>query len=286
MVGFRPPTSLLRSWRQKPRHWQPLPAESFEKSFGSWPVELALSIDQGDLRVLHGTAFRFPSNPHLSQLLGGNCYVNRGGYKSENSDKKQSVLLVAFLIASALLVGWCVFLGSLKNGGRDAPGTSVCCWRIASLASRMAFPFLVVASLIPRGSRPSISDRDRKSSELFSNSLGGIIEEMKHKYHEGPEAGENSKKLATAVLQKPRAVVPPKAGTRELRQTSLASLQNGKLVRPLLPNQRYVFRASFLMRDEASSLERILKSVQRNINLEFSRIFAEAETATKSTTAL
>jgi hypothetical protein len=33
---------------------------------------------------------------------------------------------------------------------------------------------------------------------------------MKHEYHEGPKAGENFKKLATAVLQKPKTVVAPK----------------------------------------------------------------------------
>jgi hypothetical protein len=34
---------------------------------------------------------------------------------------------------------------------------------------------------------------------------------MKHEYHEGPKAGENFKKLAAAVLQKPKTVVAPKA---------------------------------------------------------------------------
>jgi hypothetical protein len=34
---------------------------------------------------------------------------------------------------------------------------------------------------------------------------------MKHEYHEGPKAGENFKKLATAVLQKPKTTVAPKA---------------------------------------------------------------------------
>jgi hypothetical protein len=33
---------------------------------------------------------------------------------------------------------------------------------------------------------------------------------MKHEYHEGPKAGENFKKLATALLQKPRIAVAPK----------------------------------------------------------------------------
>jgi hypothetical protein len=37
---------------------------------------------------------------------------------------------------------------------------------------------------------------------------------MKHEYHEGPKAGENFKKLATVVLQKPKTTValkkPPK----------------------------------------------------------------------------
>jgi hypothetical protein len=33
---------------------------------------------------------------------------------------------------------------------------------------------------------------------------------MKQEYHEGPKAGENFKKLATAVLQKPKTVVAPK----------------------------------------------------------------------------
>jgi hypothetical protein len=37
---------------------------------------------------------------------------------------------------------------------------------------------------------------------------------MKHEYHEGPKAGENFKKFATALLQKPKTVAPkeqPKA---------------------------------------------------------------------------
>ena len=33
---------------------------------------------------------------------------------------------------------------------------------------------------------------------------------MKHEYHEGPKAGENFKKLATLVLQKPKTVAAPK----------------------------------------------------------------------------
>jgi hypothetical protein len=33
---------------------------------------------------------------------------------------------------------------------------------------------------------------------------------MKHEYHEGPKAGENFKKLATAVLQKPKTTASPK----------------------------------------------------------------------------
>jgi hypothetical protein len=33
---------------------------------------------------------------------------------------------------------------------------------------------------------------------------------MKHEYHEGPQAGENFKKLATAILQKPKTVAAPK----------------------------------------------------------------------------
>jgi hypothetical protein len=33
---------------------------------------------------------------------------------------------------------------------------------------------------------------------------------MKHEYHEGPKAGENFKKLATALLQKPKIAVAPK----------------------------------------------------------------------------
>jgi hypothetical protein len=40
---------------------------------------------------------------------------------------------------------------------------------------------------------------------------------MKHEYHEGPKAGENFKKLATAVFQKPKTVVAkerPKAKSR------------------------------------------------------------------------
>jgi len=37
---------------------------------------------------------------------------------------------------------------------------------------------------------------------------------MKHEYHEGPKAGENLKKLATAVFQTPKVAKPkrqPKA---------------------------------------------------------------------------
>jgi hypothetical protein len=34
---------------------------------------------------------------------------------------------------------------------------------------------------------------------------------MKHEYHEGPKAGENFKALATAILQKPKKAVAPKA---------------------------------------------------------------------------
>lgn len=37
---------------------------------------------------------------------------------------------------------------------------------------------------------------------------------MKHEYHEGTKAGENFKKFATALLQKPKIVAPkeqPKA---------------------------------------------------------------------------
>jgi hypothetical protein len=37
---------------------------------------------------------------------------------------------------------------------------------------------------------------------------------MKHEYHEGPKAGENFKKLATALLQKPKTVVAPKKRAR------------------------------------------------------------------------
>ena len=33
---------------------------------------------------------------------------------------------------------------------------------------------------------------------------------MKHEYHEGAKAGENFKKLATAVLQKPKTTAAPK----------------------------------------------------------------------------
>jgi hypothetical protein len=33
---------------------------------------------------------------------------------------------------------------------------------------------------------------------------------MKHEYHEGPKAGENFKKLATAVFQTPLKVAKPK----------------------------------------------------------------------------
>ena len=40
---------------------------------------------------------------------------------------------------------------------------------------------------------------------------------MKHEYHEGPKAGENFKKLATAVLQKPKTVVAPKAPAKPKR---------------------------------------------------------------------
>jgi hypothetical protein len=37
---------------------------------------------------------------------------------------------------------------------------------------------------------------------------------MKHEYHEGPKAGENFKKLATAILQKPKTVVAPKGAQK------------------------------------------------------------------------
>lgn len=37
---------------------------------------------------------------------------------------------------------------------------------------------------------------------------------MKHEYHEGPKAGENFKRLATAVLQKPKTTVAPKASPK------------------------------------------------------------------------
>jgi hypothetical protein len=33
---------------------------------------------------------------------------------------------------------------------------------------------------------------------------------MNHEYHEGPKAGENFKKLARAVFQAPKVVVPKK----------------------------------------------------------------------------
>jgi len=33
---------------------------------------------------------------------------------------------------------------------------------------------------------------------------------MKHEYHEGPKAGENFKRLAAAVLRKPKITVAPK----------------------------------------------------------------------------
>jgi hypothetical protein len=33
---------------------------------------------------------------------------------------------------------------------------------------------------------------------------------MKHEYHEGPKAAENFKRLATAVLQKPKTTAAPK----------------------------------------------------------------------------
>jgi hypothetical protein len=33
---------------------------------------------------------------------------------------------------------------------------------------------------------------------------------MKHEYHEGPKAGENFKRLATALLQKPKIAATPK----------------------------------------------------------------------------
>lgn len=35
---------------------------------------------------------------------------------------------------------------------------------------------------------------------------------MKHEYHEGPKIGENFKKLATALHQNPKTIVPPKVG--------------------------------------------------------------------------
>lgn len=39
----------------------------------------------------------------------------------------------------------------------------------------------------------------------------------KHEYHEGPKAGENFKKLATAVLQKPKTTVSPKKKTAKVK---------------------------------------------------------------------
>jgi hypothetical protein len=37
---------------------------------------------------------------------------------------------------------------------------------------------------------------------------------MRHEYHEGTRAGENFKKLATAVLQTPKKVAAPKAAPK------------------------------------------------------------------------
>jgi hypothetical protein len=37
---------------------------------------------------------------------------------------------------------------------------------------------------------------------------------MKHKYHEGPKAGENFKRFATAVLQAKKTTVPAKAAKK------------------------------------------------------------------------
>jgi len=48
---------------------------------------------------------------------------------------------------------------------------------------------------------------ERRNSYSLLDWLGSIIKMMKHEYHEGPRAGENFKKLATALLQKPKTVV-------------------------------------------------------------------------------
>jgi len=41
---------------------------------------------------------------------------------------------------------------------------------------------------------------------------------MKHEYHEGPQAGENFKALATAVFQAKKTTVPAKAAKKAARR--------------------------------------------------------------------
>jgi hypothetical protein len=40
---------------------------------------------------------------------------------------------------------------------------------------------------------------------------------VKHEYHEGPKAGENFEKLARAVFQKPKVVIPKKQPKAKLK---------------------------------------------------------------------
>ena len=44
------------------------------------------------------------------------------------------------------------------------------------------------------------------------------MKEMKHEYHEGPKAGENFKKLATAVFQAKKTVAPPSEKPKKTAQ--------------------------------------------------------------------
>jgi hypothetical protein len=48
---------------------------------------------------------------------------------------------------------------------------------------------------------------------------------MKYEYHEGPKAGENFQKLARAVLQAPKVVVPKKQPKKPTRRKTHGSEQ-------------------------------------------------------------
>jgi hypothetical protein len=59
---------------------------------------------------------------------------------------------------------------------------------------------------------------------------------MKHEYHEGPKAGENFKKLATAVFKAPKVANPkrqpkPASGSDKGQQLLLLAAPNDPLLR-------------------------------------------------------